>query len=93
MVENAITVEELLKISSVLIIPIVGAVVWITTIMYSMKADIRSLEIMVKAQKDNESGRIDRLEKNVNEIRNLITALLVNFAKVNIHVDERDKHD
>jgi hypothetical protein len=93
-VTNSLTVEELLKILGVLVIPLIGAVVWTTTIMFSMKADIKSLETMVKALKDSDNARIDRLEKNVGEIRNLITALLISFAKNNIKVetfDERNK--
>lgn len=93
---NTLTVEELLKILGVLVIPVIGAVVWTTTVMFSMKADIKALETMVKALKDNESQRIDRLEKNLNEIRSLVTALLVNFAKQNVKIDafdERNKHD
>lgn len=93
---NILTVEELLKILGVLVIPIIGAVVWTTTIMFSMKADIKALETMVKALKDTDNARIDRLEKNVHEIRNLITALLISFAKNNIKVDtfdERHKND
>jgi len=78
---DTITVEELLKILGVLVIPIIGAVVWTTTVMFSMKADIKSLETMVKAMKDNDTSRIERLEKNVHEIRNLVTALLLNFAR------------
>lgn len=88
---NTLTVEELLKILGVLVIPIIGAVVWTTTVMFSMKADIKALETMVKALKDNESSRIDRLEKNLNEIRNLVTALLINFAKQNVKVDNIDE--
>ena len=93
---NTLTVEELLKILGVLVIPVIGAVVWTTTVMFSMKADIKALETMVKALKDNESQRIDRLEKNLNEIRSLVTALLVNFAKQNVKIDtfdERNKND
>lgn len=88
---NTLTVEELLKILGVLVIPVIGAVVWTTTVMFSMKADIKALETMVKALKDNESSRIDRLEKNLNEIRNLVTALLINFAKQNVKVDNIDE--
>jgi len=90
---NTLTVEELLKILGVLVIPLIGAVVWTTTIMFSMKADIKSLETMVKALKDSDNARIDRLEKNVHEIRNLITALLISFAKQNIKVDTFDERN
>lgn len=78
---NTITVEELLKILGVLIIPTIAAVVWTTTVLFSMKADIKSLETMVKTLKESESGRIERLERSVHEIRNLVTALLLQNAR------------
>jgi len=87
---DSLTVEQLLKVLGVLVIPLIGAVVWTTTIMFSMKADIKSLEVLLKEKKDMDSNRIDRLEKNVNEIRSLITTVLINFARQNIRIPEND---
>lgn len=88
---QSLTVEELLKVLGVLVIPLIGAVVWTTTIMFSMKADIKSLEVLLKEKKDMDSNRIDRLERNVNEIRSLITSVLISFAKQNIRIPDNNE--
>lgn len=92
-ITNSITVEELLQILAVLVIPLIGGVIWTTTVLFSMKADIQSLEVMVKTLRDSENGRIERLERSVQEIRNLVTALLLNNAKQNNRKDSQDDND
>jgi len=87
---NTITAEELLKILTVVVIPVIAAVVWITALIYSVKSDVQTLEAIVKAQRDNEDSRISKLERNIHDLRNLITKMMFSFSKEYKHNDDDD---
>ena len=87
---EAITVEQLLLILSVLCFPGFGCVYWLATKISSLEAEIKSMKDIKTIEHETVISRVERLEKHVHEIRNVLQTLTLAMVRSGIHVDKND---
>ena len=69
------TLEELIKVTAMLGIPAITAVAWLITMLMSIKADLKKIEVQLELKNSMTEDRIARLEKHVHDIRNSLQAI------------------
>lgn len=82
------TVEEVLKIVSVILIPSIGAVVWLLSLVYGLRADLR--ELQAEARQNLE--KISQLEATVHRLAQSVNELTLILARNGLDSDERKKN-
>jgi hypothetical protein len=87
---HPLTVEQLLLIISVLFLPAGGCVYWLATKISSLEAEIKSMKDIKTIEHETVISRVERLEKNVHEIRNVLQTLTLAIVRGGIHVDKND---
>jgi uncharacterized protein (UPF0335 family) len=87
---HPLTVEQLLLIISVLFLPAGGCVYWLATKISSLEAEIKSMKDIKTIEHETVISRVERLEKNVHEIRNVLQTLTLAIVRSGIHVDKND---
>lgn len=87
---NALTVEQLLLVISALFIPAGGCVYWLASKISSLESEIKSLKDIKTIEHETVMSRVERLEKSVHEIRNVLQTLTLAMVRSGIHVDKKD---
>jgi hypothetical protein len=87
---HPLTVEQLLLVISVLFLPAGGCVYWLATKISSLEAEIKSMKDIKTIEHETVISRVERLEKNVHEIRNVLQTLTLAIVRGGIHVDKND---
>jgi hypothetical protein len=79
------TIEELVKITALIGIPAITAVAWLITMLMSIKADLKKIEVQLEMKNTMYDERIARVERSLHEARNSIQALTLGLARKGIH--------
>jgi Na+/phosphate symporter len=76
-----VNVEDVLKIVSVVLIPSIGAVVWLLSQVYGLRSDLRQIQTLLETEKTQNADRIRRVEENVEKIANALHDLTIDLAR------------
>lgn len=71
------SIEDVLKIVSVVLIPSIGAVVWLLSQVYGLRGDLKGLQSELDAQGE----KLDELEKSVDKLAKSVTDLTILLAR------------
>lgn len=77
--------EDVLKLVSVVLIPSIGAVVWILGIVYGLRGDLKRLEGDTAAQ----ARQLHELQASVNRLTQAVNDLTLVLARNGIDRDSR----
>ena len=89
---ETITVQQLLFIISVVFFPAFGCVYWLATKLSSLESEIKSLKDIKTIEHETVISRVEKLEKHVHEIRNVLQTLTLAMVRSGIHVDKDTKN-
>jgi len=89
-VTHPLTVEQLLLVISVLFLPAGGCVYWLASKITSLESEIKSMRDIKTIEYDTIISRVERLEKNIHEIRNVLQTLTFSMVRSGLHVDKND---
>jgi Na+/phosphate symporter len=76
-----VNVEDVLKIVSVVLIPSIGAVVWLLSQVYGLRSDLRQIQTLLESEKVQNADRIRRVESNVERIAEALHDLTIDLAR------------
>ena len=79
------TVEDVLKVVSLILIPSIGAVVWLLSQVYGLRADLRELQAEARQNVD----KIQQLEVTVHRLAQSVNDLTIIIARNGLDSDER----
>ena len=82
------SVEDVLKIVTVILVPSIGAVVWLLSQMYGLRGDLRELQAEARQNLD----KIAQLEATVHRLAQSVNELTIILARNGLDSDERKKH-
>lgn len=89
-VAHPLTVEQLLLVISVLFLPAGGCVYWLASKISSLESEIKSMRDIKTIEHDTIIARVERVEKNIHEIRNVLQTLTLAMVRSGLHVDKSD---
>lgn len=75
------SVEDVLKIVSIVLIPSIGAVVWLLSQVYGLRSDLRQIQTLLESEKVQNADRIRRVEENVERIADALHDLTIDLAR------------
>ena len=81
------SIEDVLKVISVVLIPSILAVVWLLREVYGLRGDLRELQSEARTQ----AARMSQLERSVERLANSVTELTLIIARSGIEA-EKGKH-
>jgi hypothetical protein len=84
----SMTLEDLIKLIALLGIPAVTAVAWLITMLMSIKADLKKIEVQLDLKHTMNEDRISRLEKGVYEVRANMQTVVVGLARKGLHDEQ-----
>lgn len=82
------SVEDVLKIVTLVLIPSIGAVVWLLSQVYGLRADLR--ELQTEARQNLE--KISQLENTVHRLAKSVNELTIILARNGLDAGERKKN-
>jgi len=82
------SIEDVLKIVSVVLIPSIGAVVWLLREVYGLRGDLRELQSEARTQ----AARIGQLERSIERLANSVTELTMILARSGIEAEKGKQH-
>ena len=85
----SLTLEDLIKLIAMIGIPSVGGVAWLITMLMSIQADLKKIEVQLELKNSMNEERIARLEKHVHDIRNSLQALTLGLARKGLNDDQQ----
>lgn len=85
------TIEEVLKIVGVVLIPSIGAVVWLLREVYGLRTDLKELQVEIKKERENAAVRLQHLERSVERLAGSVTELTLILARAGIEESHRSK--
>lgn len=74
----------MLKIVSVVLIPSIGAVVWLLGQVYGLRSDLKALQQDIKRETDSSSFRLVQLEKTIEHLSRGVIELTLMLARAGI---------
>ena len=80
------SIEDVLKVVSVVLIPSIGAVVWLLREVYGLRGDLRELQSEARTQ----AARMSQLERSVERLANSVTELTLILARSGIEADRKN---
>jgi len=75
------TVEDILKVVSVVLIPSIGAVVWLLSQVYGLRADLREIQQILKSEREQTQTRMAALESSVEKLAEALHDLTMDLAR------------
>jgi hypothetical protein len=84
----SMTLEDLIKLIALLGIPAITAVAWLITMLMSIKADLKKIEVQLDLKHTMNEDRISRLEKGVYEVRSSMQTVVVGLARKGLHDEQ-----
>lgn len=81
------SVEDVLKLVSVILVPSIGAVVWLLGIVYGLRGDLRKIESDQGAQR----LQLEQLQSSVNRLTTAVNDLTLILARNGLD-RERERH-
>ena len=86
----SITVEQLLVIVGSVLIPTCGGLVWLLAMLYRLEGEIRMLKEVKQVEQSQLLLRVEKVERSIHEIRNVLQALTLAMVKGGISVRGED---
>jgi hypothetical protein len=84
-----VSIEDVLKIVSVVLIPSIGAVVWLLSQVYGLRGDLKGLQSELDAQ----GHQLQELERSVDKLAKSVTDLTILLARSGIDNEHRRPHN
>ena len=75
------SVEDVLKVVSVVLIPSIGAVVWLLSQVYGLRSDLREIQQILKSEREQTSNRMMALEVTVEKLAEALHDLTMDLAR------------
>lgn len=75
------SVEDVLKIVSVVLVPSIGAVVWLLGQVYGLRSDLREISGILKSEREANSQNLARLEESVAALNKTVHELTMDLAR------------
>lgn len=75
------SVEDVLKIVSVILIPSVGAVVWLLGQVYGLRSDLKEISGILKSEREMNAANLARLEQSMTALNKTVHELTMDLAK------------
>lgn len=75
------SVEDVLKIVSVVLIPSIGAVVWLLSQVYGLRSDLREIQQILKSEREQTASRMTALESSVGRLAEALHDLTMDLAR------------
>ena len=75
------SVEDVLKIVSVVLIPSIGAVVWLLSQVYGLRSDLREIQQILKSEREQTQTRMKSLEVTVEKLAEALHDLTMDLAR------------
>jgi len=79
-----VSVEDVLKIVSVVLIPSIGAVVWLLGQVYGLRSDLKALQQDIQRETNSSSFRLVQLEKTIEHLSRGVIELTLMLARAGI---------
>jgi hypothetical protein len=76
-----VTVEDVLKIVSVVLIPSIGAVVWLLSQVYGLRADLREIQQILRSEREQNATRMTNIETSVARLAEALHDLTMDLAR------------
>jgi hypothetical protein len=77
-------IEDVLKIVSVVLIPSIGAVVWLLREVYGLRGDLKELQMEIKKEREANTTRLSQLERSIERLASSVTELTLIMARAGI---------
>lgn len=75
------SVEDVLKLVSVVLIPSIGAVVWLLSQVYGLRSDLREIQQILKSEREQTQTRMKSLEVTVEKLAEALHDLTMDLAR------------
>lgn len=75
------SVEDVLKVVSVVLVPSIGAVVWLLSQVYGLRADLREIQQILKSEREQTQTRMKSLEVTVEKLAEALHDLTMDLAR------------
>ncbi len=75
------TVEDVLKVVSVVLIPSIGAVVWLLSQVYGLRSDLREIQQILKSEREQTQTRMAAIETSVGRLTEALHDLTMDLAR------------
>lgn len=75
------SVEDVLKVVSVVLVPSIGAVVWLLSQVYGLRADLREIQQILKSEREQTKTRMAALESSVEKLAEALHDLTMDLAR------------
>lgn len=85
----SMTLEDLIKLVAMIGIPAIGSVVWLVSMLMTIRADLKKIEVQLEMRNTLYEDRLSRLERHVHDIRNSLQAVTLGLAKKGYSDEQR----
>lgn len=85
------TIEDLMKITAMLGIPAICSVAWLITMLMSIKADIKKIELQLAMRNEVFEGRLQKCETAIHNTNNQVHKLVLQISKLESNHDHKGR--
>ncbi len=85
------SVEDVLKIVSVVLFPSIGAVVWLLGQVYGLRTDLKEISQILRAEREANAQNLARLEESVAALNRTVHELTMDLARHGLSELKRSK--
>lgn len=85
------SVEDVLKIISVVLFPSIGAVVWLLGQVYGLRTDLKEISQILRAEREANAQNLARLEESVAALNRTVHELTMDLARHGLSELKRSK--
>lgn len=82
-------VEDVLKVVSVVLVPSIGAVVWLLREVYGLRSDLKELQVEIRKEREANTSRLSTLERSIEHLSSSVTELTLILARAGIDGQQR----
>jgi hypothetical protein len=82
--DRGMAVEDVFKVVSVVLIPSIGAVVWLLREVYGLRGDLRELQVTIRKEREAEAARLAQLERSVERLATSVSELTILIARAGL---------
>jgi hypothetical protein len=86
-----VSVEDVLKIVSVVLFPSIGAVVWLLGQVYGLRTDLKEISQILRAEREANAQNLARLEESVAALNRTVHELTMDLARHGLSELKRSK--
>jgi len=86
-----VSVEDVLKIVSVVLFPSIGAVVWLLGQVYGLRTDLKEISQILRAEREANAQNLSRLEESVAALNRTVHELTMDLARHGLSELKRSK--